>query len=131
MCTNIDRAVGATETRSWTVSASDTAAVVGSGDVLVLGTPVVITWMEQATLGALAPFMEPECTTVGIHVDVRHKVPSAVGDLVEVSATVSHVQGKKIIFNVCAVAQGEVLAEGTITRAHVVREGVFARPTHP
>lgn len=125
MCERLKLAEGSSAAKTFMVGASDLATAVGSGDVPVLGTPVVIAWMEQTTLEALTGIIDPECTTVGIHVDVKHLLPSVVGDTLEVSVAVREVIGKRIIFDVRATSRDHVVADGTIARAHIRREGVF------
>jgi fluoroacetyl-CoA thioesterase len=126
MCKSLDVATGSSAVKSFTVGPLDLAIAVGSGDVRVVGTPVVIAWMEQATVEAITSCIEPECTSVGIHIDVRHQVPSVVGETLEVTAVVREVIGMKIHFDVSATTGDRVVAHGTITRAYVAREGVFA-----
>ncbi len=129
MCKLLNLELGRAAVKSFTVKLSDLANAVGSGDVPVLGTPVVIAWMEQTTVEALASVIEPGCTTVGVHIDVKHRLPSVVGDTLEVSVTVREVTGKKILFDVSATSGDRISAQGTITRVHVNREGVFANYT--
>jgi fluoroacetyl-CoA thioesterase len=126
MCKSSDVATGSSAVKSFVVSPQDLAIAVGSGDVRVVGTPVVIAWMEQVTVEAMTSCIEPGCTSVGIHIDVRHQVPSVVGETLEVTAVVREVIGMKIHFDVSATTGDRVVAHGTITRAHVTREGVFA-----
>lgn len=125
MCDNLDKALGQSARTPHTVSTSDLATVLGSGDVSVLGTPIVIAWMEQATVQVIAGFVEPHCTTVGTHVDVRHLIASVVGDSLDVSATLTSVKGRRLSFHVRAVVHDLIVAEGVITRSHVKREGPF------
>ncbi|GAA1725669.1 thioesterase family protein [Aeromicrobium alkaliterrae] len=108
-----------------TVTADDTALAVGSGDLEVLGTPVVVAWCEAATVAALE--LEPHLTSVGTHVDVRHLAPSPVGATIEVTATITEQTDRAATFTVEA-RQGEtVVASGTVTRAIVDRERFGSR----
>ena len=54
------------------VTDADTAAALGSGDVRVLATPRLITWMEAATVRAAAAILVTGQTTVGtaIRIDI-------------------------------------------------------------
>ena len=108
-----------------TVTADDTARAVGSGDLDVLGTPVVVAWCEAATCAALD--LEDQLTSVGTHVDVRHLAPSPVGATIEVTATIGDRTDRTATFAVEA-RQGEtVVASGTVVRAIVDRERFLAR----
>ncbi len=108
-----------------TVTASDTALAVGSGDVEVLGTPVVVAWCEAATVAELS--LDAHLTSVGTHVDVRHLAPSAVGTTIEVQADVTERDDRTATFAVEARDGDTVVARGTVVRAVVDRERFLAR----
>ncbi len=105
------------------VTESDTAAAVGSGDVAVLATPRLIAWMEAVTVGAAADFCAPEQTTVGTTIRIRHRRPSAVGDVLDVVAETPTAHGSRLTFDVRATdSSGTVVADGEIQRVVVDRE---------
>ncbi|WP_229051525.1 thioesterase family protein [Aeromicrobium sp. Leaf350] len=107
------------------VTDADTAIAVGSGDLEVLGTPVVVAWCEAATCAELE--LEAHLTSVGTHVDVRHLAPSPVGATIEVTATVTERSDRAATFAVEA-RQGEtVVAAGTVVRAVVDRARFLSR----
>ena len=101
------RDLGATLER--TVSESDTAAAVGSGSLPVLGTPVLLAWLEAATCAALEPALDPGETSVGTRVSLEHQAPSAVGAVVEVTASVVHVDGRLVRLSVAARQAGRLV----------------------
>lgn len=105
-----------------TVSQGDTAAAVGSGDVLVLATPRIIAWLEAATVLAAAPLLATEETSVGTEIHIRHRRPSQVGEEVEVTASPPERDGRLLSFAVSATDRaGLILAEGDIQRVIVER----------
>ncbi len=110
--------------RQHQVTAADTAAALGSGDVDVLGTPRLITWLEAATVAESRPHLGPGQTSVGTGVHIRHRRPSAVGTTVEVSARLrGPPAGGRLSFTVEAVdSQGRIVADGDVERAIVDRE---------
>ncbi|MGH9286444.1 MAG: thioesterase, FlK family, partial [Acidimicrobiales bacterium] len=55
-----------------TVTEGMTADRLGSGDVLVLGTPAVLALVEAAAVAAVADELEPGTTTVGASVALDH-----------------------------------------------------------
>lgn len=111
---------GDTASVTHTVEDAHTAQAVGSGDLSVLGTPVVVAWCEEATCAALD--LKPEQTSVGIHVSLDHVLASAVGSAVTASATVSEVEGRQVTFDVTAHDQDDrTVATGTVRRAVVDR----------
>ncbi|MBR7839266.1 thioesterase [Actinospica durhamensis] len=114
------------------VTAEDTAAAVGSGDVPVLATPRLIQWLEAATLEAARPFVDAARTTVGTAVRIQHLRATPVGGRVEVTAAVTtrpeqDVPARRLTFTVHAVdGAGQQVAAGEIERAVVDRERFLA-----
>jgi fluoroacetyl-CoA thioesterase len=105
------------------VNEADTAVALGSGDVPVLGTPRLITWMEAATVTSAAPLLTEGQTTVGTAVRVEHRRATPVGGVVEVSAGEPAATGNRLTFAVRAVdGSGMVVGLGEIERAIVDRE---------
>lgn len=103
------------------VTAADTAAALGSGDVAVLGTPRAVALAEAATVAAVAPTLEPGRTTVGTRVELDHLVPSPVGATVTAEATLVERAGRRLTFEVRLIQDGTTVASGRITRAVVDR----------
>ena len=104
------------------VGADDTAEALASGDVAALATPRLIAWLEAATMTALDGRLSAGITTVGTSVDVRHRAPSAIGDVVILRARLVRHEGRQVEFAVEAdSAAGKRLADGNVTRAIVER----------
>lgn len=110
-----------------TVAEADTAAAVGSGSLPVLGTPVLLAWCEAATCAALEPALDAGETSVGTRVALEHQRPSAVGSVVELSATVVHVDGRLVRLSVAAREGQRLVASGEVTRVVVDAEKFLAR----
>ncbi|MFO6454254.1 MULTISPECIES: thioesterase family protein [unclassified Aeromicrobium] len=109
-----------------TVGPEHTARAVGSGDLEVLGTPVVLAWLEAATCAALD--LDPSQTSVGTRVEVQHLAASAVGATITATASVTQRDGRLVIFDVAARDQNEVLvASGQVRRIVVDRERFLSR----
>lgn len=112
------------------VAAEHTAAAVGSGDLEVLGTPVLLAWCEAATCAALD--LGPDETSVGTRVDIQHLAPSALGTTVTATAEVIARDGRLVTFRVTAVDDaGTLVGTGEIRRVVVDREGFLARLRRP
>lgn len=111
-----------------TVTTSDTAAALGSGDLDVLATPRVLAWLEEATCAALD--LPAERTSVGTRIELEHLAASPVGAEVTATATVVHTDGRLVRFQVVAQdASGTLLANGEIRRVVVDRERFLSRIT--
>ncbi len=122
---------GLTSTIECVVTGADTAVALGSGDLPVLGTPRLLAWMEQATCAAIADSLPSGQTSVGTRVTVEHRAASAPGSHVTVLATVKHVDGRLLRFEVVATDghSGVMLGHGEITRVVVDRGRFLARVT--
>ncbi len=116
-----------TATLERTVVAADTAESVGSGSLPVLGTPVLLAWLEAATCAALEPALDAGETSVGTRVSLEHQAPSAVGAVVEVTAAVVHVDGRLVRLSVAARQQGRLVGSGEVTRVVVGAEKFMSR----
>ena len=118
---------GLTHTSQLTVTDAVTAIAMGSGDMPVLATPAMMALMENAAMLAVAQHLPEGCTTVGGHIASSHLKPSKLGDTVMATATVTHVEGKKIEFKVEARCGDVLLGEGTHLRFVVDRDKFLSR----
>ena len=113
---------------SYRVTAADTAAQLGSGDVAVLGTPRVLALMERATVQAVARSLEPGETSVGVSVHLEHLAASPVGATVDVEAVVQERTGRRITCTARMSAGERTLATANIVRV-VVNRATFEAGT--
>ena len=112
---------------SYRVTAADTAAQLGSGDVAVLG-PRVLALMERATVQAVARSLEPGETTVGVSAHLEHLAASPVGATVDVEAVVQERTGRRITCTARMSAGERTLATANIVRV-VVNRATFEAGT--
>ena len=109
------------------VTAADTALAVGSGDVEVLATPRLITWLEYTTAQLALSALAPGQTSVGTSVRVRHRLPTRVGNTVDIAADGPEVDGRHLLFQVRATTSaGQLVADGELERVVVDRERFHA-----
>lgn len=119
--------IGLKHVSELTVTDSVTAVSVGSGDMPVLATPMLLALMENAAMLAVKEALPEDCTTVGGHIASSHLKPSKIGDVVRAEAEVTKVEGKKIEFKVAAYSGEALLGEGTHLRFIVEREKFMSR----
>ena len=119
--------VGLKHISELTVTEAVTAISVGSGDMPVLATPMLLALMENAAMLAVKEALPEGCTTVGGHIASSHLKPSKIGDVVRAEAEVTKVEGKKIEFKVAAYSGEALLGEGTHLRFIVEREKFLSR----
>ena len=90
----------------------------------VLSTPHMIGWMEAAGFEALLPFCEGDEVSVGTAININHRAPAGIGELVRCEAVLESVSGRFLVFRVTALKGDQVIGEGTIGRA-IVSKGKF------
>lgn len=124
-----DISTGQHATVTHTVGDDDTALALGSGDLRVLGTPRLLAWAEEATCAALSASLPDGRTSVGSRIQLEHVGASPVGAEVRVTATVAHVDGRLVRFEVVAehTADAKVVGHGQVTRVVVDRERFLSR----
>jgi predicted thioesterase len=94
----------------------------------VFSTPAMIGLMEYTCVLLVAPYLDENEQTVGIHVDVRHMAPTKIGQSVTVTAELLEVKDNKLRFAVSTVNdQGIKIGEGTHRRALIDTKS-FATP---
>ena len=117
---------GLSHTSTLTVTLDKTALAVGSGDMEVLATPMMMALMENAAMLAVAEELPEGCTTVGGHIESSHVKPSKVGAEVSATATLTKVEGKKLTFHIVAKMNDNIIGEGTHLRFVVNKEKFLA-----
>lgn len=94
-----------------------TAQHLGSGNVHVLATPIMIALMENAAVEAVDHLLPAGQRTVGIHVDVEHTALTPAGMEAIVRAELTGVDGRILTFHVTAEDEIEQVGVGTHKRA--------------
>lgn len=115
---------GAIGAASFIVEEKHLASVIGSGNVTVLATPMMIAGMEMAAVTAIQPFLEEKQTTVGIHVDVSHNAATPPGMEVRFQAKLLEISanGKVLTFHVESQDELGIVGKGTHKRAIIDKE---------
>lgn len=110
-----------------TVSAENTAAAMGSGDLAVFATPAMVALMEHAAMKAVAAELPDGSTTVGSEMNCTHIKPSALGAEITATAVLTEVDGRRLTFNVGARDPEGMIGEGVHIRFIVDRERFMAK----
>lgn len=98
------------------VAEEHTAPHVGSGQVHVLATPVLVNLLEAAALEAAERFVPAGHQTVGTVLNVQHFAATPVGMHVTARAEVVEVKGRVITFKLSAEDEVEPIGGGTHER---------------
>ncbi len=109
------------------VSLANCAVTVGSGDLEVFATPAMVALMENAAMLAVADALPEGSTTVGSEMNTTHLKPSGVGSVIEATAVLTAVEGRKLTFRVSASDANGVIGEGQHVRYVVDREKFMAK----
>lgn len=112
---------GLKKENTYQVEADKTALAIGSGDMLVLATPALVAYLENAAMLAVSAQLDEGMTTVGGSIELKHLAPTYQGKSFTVCAEVTAVEGKKIEYKLSASDHAGVIAEGTHTRFIVVK----------
>ena len=112
---------GLSSQSSVTVSAGNTAAAMGSGDLDVFATPAMVALMENAAMKAVADALPEGSTTVGAEMNVTHIKPSGLGAEIVATAVLTGVEGRTLTFNVGARDAEGMIGEGIHIRYAVDR----------
>lgn len=110
-----------------TVSATNTALTMGSGDMEVFATPAMVALMENAAMKAVASHLPEGSTTVGAMMETSHIKPSALGDTVTAEAVLEEIDGRKLTFKVTAADSKGTIGEGKHIRYIVDRERFLSK----
>lgn len=112
----LDSVVGAKGHADTQVTEHNTAVLLGSGALPVLGTPAMVALMEQAACNALSVHLPLGTTTVGTSLAIKHLTATPLGHHVQATATVTAVEGQRVTFTVAAYDEKEKIGEGTHER---------------
>lgn len=119
--------IGKIGTAETMVTRENTAAAVGSGCLLVYGTPYMIGLMEMAACDCVKEYLEEGSTTVGTVLNVAHTAATPVGMAVRAEAKLTAVDGRKLSFEVTAYDEKGEIGKGTHERFIVFEEKFLAR----
>ena len=103
------------------------ACQVGSGDLRVLATPVMLALMENAAMLCVAEQLDAESTTVGGHIAASHLKPTGIGHTVTATAELTAAEGRKLTFKVSASDEEGLIGEGEHLRFVVGRERFMSK----
>lgn len=119
--------VGTTYTASVVVSEEALAKTVGSGDVSVYATPMMVALMERAAASCLKTFLEEGETSVGTMIQTTHQAATPMEMTVEATATITAAEGRKVTFSIVAKDEKEIIGEALHERVILVKEKFEAR----
>jgi fluoroacetyl-CoA thioesterase len=82
----------------------------------VYATPHLIGDIEHTCRNLILDHAEPDEDSVGIEVAIKHLAPTLPGSTIEIAATVTAVDGRKVIFAVAAKDEIDTISSGSHAR---------------
>jgi predicted thioesterase len=101
------------------VSEAMTAPRMGSGQIPVFASPMMIAAMEAAAVDCIERLLPAGHASLGTHLDVAHSAPSPIGARITASAELATIEGRTVTFRVEARDEHEIIGSGTHTRVIV------------
>lgn len=99
-----------------TVTEENTARSLGSGSLLVYGTPAMLTLVEKAAVALLDGRLEEGMTSVGTNLNVDHVSATPVGGKICCAVTLKEIDGRKLVFSVLVEDNHGIIGKGTHER---------------
>ena len=109
------------------VTAANTAAAMGSGELNVFATPALAALVEKACWQSVAPELDPGCGTVGTKLELAHNAPTPVGMMVRCESELTAVDGRKPTFAVTAYDETGPIGKGTHERFIIQNDKFLAK----
>lgn len=114
--------IGTTYEINTTVKKEYLASSMKSGCLDVFATPMVVAFMEEASLELIQAELPDGITTVGTALDVEHISPTPLGAEVRIVSELTDSDGRFFTFKVEAYDKKGLIAFGTHKRASVKSE---------
>jgi len=106
---------GVSKVKRLTVDRERTTGFMGE-EGRVYGTPELGRDIEYACREIMLEYADPGEDSVGIEITLRHTAPTLPGMAVDITATVTAVEGRRVVFDVVARDELEPIGGGTHTR---------------
>ncbi|MBG9983871.1 hypothetical protein HYO62_03105 [Aerococcaceae bacterium DSM 111022] len=104
-------------TQSFEVKPEHSAKYVGSGTLDVLSTPMLTAFMEETAAKSVEGDLPEGHTSVGTYLEINHLKASAIGSLIDITATTNELSERKATFSVTAQQNGVIIGTAEHTRA--------------
>ena len=118
---------GLTHTSTLIVEKQHLAVTIGSGDLEVLATPIMMALMENAAMMAVKDALEEGMTTVGGQISSSHLKPTAPGSTITATAVLTAIEGRKLTFRITAQDENGIIGEGEHLRFIVDRNRFMSK----
>lgn len=114
-------------TSTLTVEEKHLACNIGSGNLRVLGTPMMMALMENAAMKAVESDLDDSQSTVGGFISASHIKPTGIGHTITATAKLAEVDGRKLTFKVSASDEDGIIGEGEHIRFIINKEKFISK----
>ncbi len=114
--------IGKKETYTHTITEDELASKVGSGEVDVYATPMMIALMEKSAAALIKEDLDMNETSVGIMIHTTHQAATPCHKTVTCQVQVIAVDRKKVTFEICARDEKDIIGMATHERMVVNKE---------
>ncbi|MEG1634767.1 MAG: thioesterase family protein [Rikenellaceae bacterium] len=118
----MDKLIATSHSISLKVEPQHTAMYVGSGDMDVLATPIMIALMENCAMMLLAPSLKDGESSVGTMINCNHNRATPQGKTITATATITKIDGRAVEFLIEATDDKGVIGNAVHTRFIVNKE---------
>lgn len=119
--------IGKKYTSTMVVEEKHLACNVGSGDLPVFATPMMMALMENAAMLCVADELEVGSSTVGGQISSSHLKPTGLGKTVTATAELISAEGRKLKFKVSASDEVGLIGEGEHLRFIIDKEKFMSK----
>ncbi len=95
---------------------STSAKTMGSGTLDVFATPAMAALMEKTAWQSIAPYLQEGQGSVGTRLDITHDAATPLGMTVTCKSELIQVDGRRLVFEVTASDDKEIIGRGTHER---------------
>ena len=105
-----------------TVNEANTAKSVGSGLLPVFSTPSMIALLEMAACNCVSDYLDEGSSSVGTLINVKHLAATPIGMTVTATATLTEIDGRRLVFDISVSDETSLIGSGTHERFIVFSE---------
>ncbi|MBF0715241.1 thioesterase family protein [Gemelliphila palaticanis] len=100
--------------KSFIVKNNHSAIELGSGDLEVLSTPMLVAYMEETSRDLINKYISSEFTSVGSNININHLKPTKLGYSVKIISKINNIIKDKIV--VFLIEAYEISEEGNSSK---------------
>lgn len=108
---------------------STSAKTMGSGTLDVFATPAMAALMEKTAWQSIAPYLQEGQGSVGTRLDITHDAATPLGMTVTCKSELIQVDGRRLVFEVTASDDKEIIGRGTHERFIIDNDKFLTKTT--